>query len=148
MTQIKENDLSPDFSAKDEQGNIVNLKDFKGKKNVILYFYPKDDTPGCTIEACNFRDDFSQYQSRNTQVLGISFDDEKSHQAFKSKFQLPFPLIIDSDKKIARSYGVEGDQYPNRDTIVIDKNGKIKKIYRKVDPKKHSAELLALLKEE
>lgn len=147
MNSIHEGDFSPEFTAKDEQGNTVSLKDFKGKKNVILYFYPKDDTPGCTIEACNFRDDYSEYQNSETQILGVSFDDENSHQAFKSKFKLPFPLLIDAERKIAQSYGVGGEQYPSRDTILIDKEGKIKKVFRKVDPKQHSVELLRLLKE-
>ncbi|MFO1518706.1 MAG: peroxiredoxin [bacterium] len=142
---ILEGALAPDFSAKDDQGRTVNLKDFRGKQNVILYFYPKDDTPGCTIEACNFRDDITKFQSKDTQILGVSFDDAQSHQAFKEKFHLPFPLLVDTDKKIAKLFGVQGDQYAARDTIVIDKKGKIKKIIRKVDPKSHSGELLNLL---
>ena len=147
MTSLKEGALAPDFSTQDDQGNTVSLSDFKGKKNVILYFYPKDDTPGCTIEACNFRDSYSNYQNQETQILGVSFDDEKSHQSFRKKFNLPFPLLIDSKKKIARAYGVGGLLYADRDTILIDKEGKIKKIFRKVDSKKHSVELLNLLGE-
>ena len=147
MSPIEEGQIAPEFSVKDDQGNTVNLKDFRGKKNVVLYFYPKDDTPGCTIEACNFRDDFHKYQDKDTQILGVSFDDAGSHQAFKTKFSLPFPLLVDQDRKIAQSYEVQGDKYPNRDTIVIDKEGKIKKIIRKVDPKGHSGELLNILGE-
>ncbi len=147
MPPIQEGQMAPDFSARDDQGNTINLKDFRGKKNVVLYFYPKDDTPGCTIEACNFRDDFSKYQDKETVVLGVSFDDAESHKAFKNKFQLPFPLLVDSDRKIAQAYGVEGDKYPNRDTIVIDKEGKVKKVFRKVDPKPHSGELLNIIGE-
>lgn len=143
---IQEGDFAPEFSAQDEQGNTLRLRDFKGKKNVVLYFYPKDDTPGCTVEACNFRDDYAQYQNRDTQIFGVSFDDAQSHQSFKQKFSLPFPLLIDADKKIAQSYGVAGEQYANRDTVVIDKEGKIKKIFRKVSPKTHSAEVLEALK--
>jgi len=142
---LQEGQAAPDFTAKDDQGNTVNLKDFRGKKNVVLYFYPKDDTPGCTIEACNFRDDISKFQSQDTQILGVSFDDAASHQAFKTKFHLPFPLLVDTDKKIASLFEVQGDQYAARDTIVIDKEGKVKKIFRKVDPKGHSGELLNLL---
>jgi len=142
---LQEGQPAPNFSAQDDQGKSVNLKDFRGKKNVILYFYPKDDTPGCTIEACNFRDDISKFQSKDTQILGVSFDNASSHQAFKSKFHLPFPLLVDTDKKIAKLFEVQGDQYAARDTIVIDKEGKIKKILRKVDPKVHSGELLNIL---
>jgi len=145
MSSLQEGQNAPDFNAKDDQGNTVRLQDFKGKKNVVLYFYPKDDTPGCTIEACNFRDGYTQYQSKDTQILGVSFDDAESHQAFKEKFHLPFPLLVDSDKKIAQAYGVEGEKYPNRDTIVIDKDSKILKIFRKVDPKPHSGEILNVL---
>ncbi len=142
---LTEGNLAPLFEAKDELGNTVSLLNFKGKKNVILYFYPKDDTPGCTIEACNFRDSLNQFQTADTQILGVSFDDAQSHQAFKEKFHLNFPLLIDSNKKIATAYEVAGDQYAARDTIVIDKESKIKKILRKVDPKTHSAELLKIL---
>ncbi len=142
---IQEGKPAPEFTAQDDQGNTVRLQDYRGKKNVILYFYPKDDTPGCTIEACNFRDDLSKFQSSQTQILGVSFDDASSHRTFKEKFHLPFPLLVDTDKKIAKLFEVQGDQYAARDTIVIDKEGKIKKIFRKVDPKAHSGELLNLL---
>ncbi|HEX5033044.1 MAG TPA: peroxiredoxin [bacterium] len=147
MSSLQEGQPAPEFTAKDDQGNTVRLNDFKGKKNVVLYFYPKDDTPGCTIEACNFRDDYSKFQTKDTQILGVSYDDEASHQAFKKKFQLPFPLLVDADHKIAQAYGVQGDKYANRDTILIDKNGKLKKILRKVDPASHSGEILNLLGE-
>ncbi|MCE9625156.1 MAG: peroxiredoxin [Deltaproteobacteria bacterium] len=147
MSSLQEGQNAPDFTAKDDQGNTVRLQDFKGKKNVVLYFYPKDDTPGCTIEACNFRDGYAQYQSKDTQILGVSFDDAGSHQAFKEKFHLPFPLLVDSDKKIAQAYEVDGEKYPNRDTIIIDKDSKILKIFRKVDPKAHSGEILNVLGE-
>ena len=147
MSSLQEGQPAPEFTAKDDQGNTVRLADFKGKKNVVLYFYPKDDTPGCTIEACNFRDDYSKFQTKDTQILGVSYDDEASHQAFKKKFQLPFPLLVDADHQIAQAYGVQGDKYANRDTIVIDKNGKLKKVLRKVDPASHSGEILNILGE-
>lgn len=147
MSSLQEGQAAPEFSAKDDQGNTVSLADFKGKKNVVLYFYPKDDTPGCTIEACNFRDDYSKFQTKDTQILGVSYDDEGSHQAFKKKFSLPFPLLVDADHKIAEAFGVQGDKYANRDTIVIDKNGNLKKVLRKVDPASHSSEILNLLAE-
>jgi len=147
MSSLQEGQAAPDFSAKDDQGNQVRLQDFKGKKNVVLYFYPKDDTPGCTIEACNFRDAYAQFQTQDTQILGVSFDDAASHQAFKQKFHLSFPLLVDSDRKIAQAYGVQGDKYPSRVTILIGKDGKILKIFRKVDPAGHSGEILKLLGE-
>ena len=147
MSSLQEGQTAPDFTVQDDQGKTVSLKDFQGKKNVVLYFYPKDDTPGCTIEACNFRDAYAQFQTKDTQILGVSFDDQASHQAFKQKFHLNFPLLIDSNRKIAQAFGVQGDKYPNRDTIVIDKNLKILKIYRKVDPASHSGEILNLLGE-
>jgi peroxiredoxin Q/BCP len=139
--------MAPEISAQDDQGRTVNLKDFRGKKNVVLYFYPKDDTPGCTVEACNFRDDYSKYQDKDTQILGVSYDEAPSHQAFKKKFNLPFPLLIDSDRKIAQAFGVQGDKYANRDTIVIDKEGYVKRILRKVDPGGHSGEVLNIIGE-
>jgi peroxiredoxin Q/BCP len=145
MANLQEGQMAPDFTAQDEQGNTISLKDFRGKKNVILYFYPMDDTPGCTVEACNFRDDFPKYEGKETVIFGVSYDNADSHQAFKKKFALPFPLLVDTDKKIAQLFGVVGDKYANRDTLVIDKEGKIKKIFRKVDPKVHSGELLNLL---
>jgi peroxiredoxin Q/BCP len=145
MANLQEGKPAPDFTAHDEKGNTVRLKDFKGKKNVVLYFYPKDDTPGCTVEACNFRDSFSQFQDKQTQILGVSFDDAESHQNFKSKFHLPFPLLVDEGKKIAHAYGVQGDKVPQRDTIVIDKEGLVKKIIRKVSPGGHDKELLDII---
>jgi len=150
MSDLQEGQAAPNFQAKDESGNNIQLSDFKGKKNVILYFYPKDDTPGCTIEACNFRDNLNQFQTADTQILGVSYDDAASHRAFKEKFHLNFPLLVDSDKKIAEAYGVQamqmnGQEYAARDTIVIGKDGKVKKVLRKVDPKSHAAELLGIL---
>jgi len=145
MSEVAEGKLAPEFSAQDEQGNTIKLSDFKGKKQVVLYFYPKDDTPGCTIEACNFRDSYAQYQSADTQILGVSFDDASSHQAFKDKFQLPFPLLIDADKKIAQAFGVKGEKYPNRDTILIDKEGIILRIFRDVNPAPHVQEILKVI---
>ncbi len=147
MSSIVEGKPAPDFTAQDETGKTVKLSDFKGKKNVVLYFYPKDDTPGCTIEACNFRDSWAQYQKADTQVLGVSFDDAKSHQVFKEKFNLPFPLLVDSDMSLAKAYGVKGDKYPNRDTIVIDKSGLVSRIIRDVSPGGHDREILEILAE-
>lgn len=146
-TPITEGHPAPHFTAQDEAGNTISLNDFKGKKNVVLYFYPKDDTPGCTIEACNFRDSYTQFQNADTQILGVSFDDEASHQAFKKKFELPFPLLLDQDRAIAQAYGVKGEKFPNRDTIVIDKEGLISRILRDVNPAVHSQEIFKMVGE-
>ncbi|HEX5034928.1 MAG TPA: peroxiredoxin [bacterium] len=131
--ELKVGDPAPDFKTVDDQGKAVSLRDFRGKA-VVLYFYPKDDTPGCTLEAQSFRDHYSEFQSLDTVVLGISGDSQKSHHAFKEKHQLPFPLLVDEDHKIAKSYGVAIRLFPSRDVIMIDSQGKIMKILRSVDP--------------
>jgi thioredoxin-dependent peroxiredoxin len=146
---LKEGDKAPDFSSKDQNGNPVKLSDFKGKK-VVLYFYPKDDTPGCTKEACSFRDADEVYRNKGIKVLGVSTDDEKSHQKFISKFQLPFDLLADTDKSIVESYGVWGEKSmygkkymgTNRKTFLIDENGKIAKVFDKVNVEEHADEVL------
>lgn len=150
--QLKVGQKAPDFTLKDTDGNTVRLSDFKGKK-VILYFYPKDNTPGCTIEACNFRDDFSKYKSLGIEVLGISPDDEKSHKKFVTKYNLPFTLLCDRDAKVSKKYGVYrqksflGKKFMgiNRTTFLIDEHGKILKMFDKVKVKIHSKEILALM---
>src|SRR3954470_21034732 len=109
MTTLKEGDKAPDFAAKDQNGKTVSLADFKGK-TVILYFYPKDDTPGCTAEACDFRDNYQSLLSKGFEVIGVSTDGEKSHKKFETKYQLPFPLIADEDKQIVEAYGVWGEK--------------------------------------
>ena len=130
---LKVGDTAPDFSTVNEQGKPVALKDFRGK-TVVLYFYPKDDTPGCTAEAQSFRDHYSEFQTLGTVVLGVSFDSQESHEKFQEKHDLPFPLLVDSDKKIARAYGVKGTLFADRDVVVIDPKGKVVKILRSVDP--------------
>ncbi len=145
---LKEGDKAPDFSSKDQNGNTVSLSDFKGKR-LALYFYPKDDTPGCTKEACSFRDADEVYRSKGITVLGVSTDSEKAHQKFISKYQLPFDLLADVDKKIVEDYGVWGEKsmygkkYMGtfRKTFLID-DGKIVKIFEKVDVSKHADEVL------
>lgn len=147
---LKEGDKAPDFNAKDQDGNDVKLADLKGQR-VVLYFYPKDDTPGCTKEACSFRDADDVYKSKNIRVLGVSTDNEKSHQKFISKFQLPFDLLADTDKQIVEAYGVWGEKsmygrkYMGtfRKTFLIDGDGKIVKIFEKVDVSAHADEVLA-----
>lgn len=147
---LKEGDKAPDFNAKDQDGNDVKLADLKGQR-VVLYFYPKDDTPGCTKEACSFRDADDIYKSKGIRVLGVSTDNEKSHQKFISKFQLPFDLLADTDKQIVEAYGVWGEKsmygrkYMGtfRKTFLIDGDGKIVKIFDKVDVSAHADEVLA-----
>lgn len=140
---------APAFTAKDQDGNNISLQDFKGKK-VILYFYPKDNTPGCTAESCNLRDNYDQLQKSGYVVLGVSTDSEKSHQKFINKYDLPFPLIADTDHKVVEAYGVWkekqmfGKKYMGivRTTFVIDEEGKIEEVISKVDTKNHTAQIL------
>jgi peroxiredoxin Q/BCP len=143
-------DIAPDFSVADTSGNIVMLSSLKGKR-VVLYFYPRDNTPGCTKEACGFRDNYAQFQAKNTLIFGVSTDDAKSHQKFTEKFDLPFPLLCDVDAQVAtayESYGKKqmmGKEYMGifRNTFVIDPEGKIEKIYLAVKAELHPAEVLA-----
>jgi peroxiredoxin Q/BCP len=152
MTELKEGDKAPAFTAKDQDGNTVSLSDYKGK-NVILYFYPQDDTPTCTKEACNYRDNYQSLLSKGFAVIGVSFDTEKSHKKFINKYDLPFPLIADTDKKIIEDYGVWGEKttfgrtYMGtfRTTFVIDKKGIISHVIRKVESGKASQQVLDLL---
>lgn len=133
---------APDFQTKDTHGNQVQLSDYAGK-TVILYFYPKDDTPGCTKEACSFRDSYADYQGKDIVVLGVSTDDEASHQQFTSKFNLPFPLLADVDGSITKAYDVDGGGYAKRVTYVIDGNGVITKVYDSVKTDTHATDILA-----
>ena len=150
---VEEGKKAPEFAAMDDEGNKVKLKDFRGK-NVILYFYPKDNTSGCTKEACDFRDNYKQFQKAGAVILGVSPDSEKSHKKFKEKFDLPFPLIVDEAKEIANLYGVwkeksmYGRKYMGieRTTFVIDEDGKVKKIFPKVKVTDHAQAVLEALK--
>jgi thioredoxin-dependent peroxiredoxin len=152
MTTLAEGEKAPDFTTKDQNGNKVSLKDFRGKK-VVLYFYPEDDTPTCTIEACNLRDNYLELQKAGLIVLGVSPNDEKSHKKFEEKYALPFTLLEDPDKKIVDKYGVWGEKnlygrkYMGlfRTTFLIDETGKIIKIFRKPKSKIHSEEILKAL---
>jgi peroxiredoxin Q/BCP len=142
MTTLQPGDIAPSFSALDQYGNPVSLDTLKGKK-VILYFYPKDDTPGCTAEACNLRDNYTDLMQKGYAVIGISADHQKSHLKFTEKFQLPFPLIPDVNKEIIRAYGVWGPKQfmgkkfdgIHRITFVIDEDGRIEKVFTKVETK-------------
>ena len=153
MNELSEGQKAPDFRANDQNGKSVSLSDLAGK-NIILYFYPKDDTPGCTAEACSFRDNYESLLAAGFEVLGVSTDDEKSHLKFIGKHNLPFSLIADTEKKIVETYGVwveknmYGKKYMGvaRKTFVIDKNGLILKIIEKVDTKNSSAQVLEALK--
>ena len=144
-------DLAPEFTLPDAQGNSVSLSDFRGQP-LVLYFYPRDNTPGCTKEACGFRDLYAEYRSQNIGVLGVSTDDAKSHTKFTTKHQLPFPLLSDEGGKVASLYGSYGlKKFMGREfmgvyrhTFVIDADGKIMTIYRKVKPADHPAEVLKL----
>ena len=143
-------DLAPDFSLPDTTGNIVSLADLKGKR-VILYFYPRDNTPGCIKEACSFRDAYAEFQDKNIVVLGINTDDAKAHEKFATKHNLPFPLLIDADGAVGTaydSYGLKkfmGKEFMGvmRNTFVIAPDGTIEKIYKKVKPEGHAATILA-----
>ena len=148
----KEGNKAPDFSAKDQNGKTVKLASLKGKKNVVLYFYPKDMTPGCTTEACDFRDHHKKF--KNTVVLGVSIDSPERHQKFIDKYNLPFTLIADTNQKVVNKYGVwkEKSLYGKkfmgivRSTFIIDKSGVIRKIFPKVKVKGHVEEILNEIK--
>ena len=152
MAELAVGDKAPQFKSKDQHGNEVKLSDFKGKK-VILYFYPKDNTPGCTTEACNFRDNYQSLVKDGIEVIGVSIDSEQSHQKFISKFDLPFTLLSDEDKKIVEAYGVwveknmYGKKYMGtaRTTFIIDEKGTIQHIIKKVDNKNASQQIRDLL---
>jgi peroxiredoxin Q/BCP len=152
MTTLKAGDKAPDFTANDQNGRTISLGDFSGK-TVILYFYPKDDTPGCTAEACDFRDNYQSLVGKGFEVIGVSTDDEKSHKKFETKYNLPFPLIADSDQTIVNAYGVwaeknmYGKKYMGtvRTTFIIDGDGLIKEVITKVDTKAASQQVLDLL---
>ena len=145
----KEGTTAPAFKTTDQNGESVSLKDLRGQK-VVLYFYPKDDTPGCTKEACSFRDAYSKFKKQKITVLGVSPDKETAHKKFETKYQLPFTLLADTDHSIAEAYGVWGEKKfmgrtymgVHRTTFLIDEKGKIKKIFEKVKPEDHASEVL------
>ncbi|MEO1670067.1 MAG: peroxiredoxin [Cyanobacteria bacterium J06631_2] len=132
---------APSFSTVDDEGNSVSLADFKGK-TVVLYFYPKDDTPGCTKQAQSFRDSFAEYQDKEMVVLGVSQDDQASHKQFKEKYGLPFQLLVDSDGAITQAYDVDGGGYAKRVTYIIDGEGKIAQVDSNVKTSTHAADVL------
>ena len=147
---LKEGDAAPEFTARDAGGGEVSLKDLRGRR-VVLYFYPKDDTPGCTKQACSLRDGYAEFERQNIKVLGVSLDDERSHQKFAAKYELPFTLLADTDHAVADAYGVYGEKQfmgkkymgLSRKTFLIDEEGRIKKVFDKVNVDEHAGEVLA-----
>jgi peroxiredoxin Q/BCP len=152
MSHLQAGDLAPAIRAKDENGEWITLEELRGKK-VVLYFYPKDDTPGCTAEACDLRDNYAKFLDQGFEVIGVSADSEKSHTRFKNKYKLPFRLISDTDKKVLEDYGAWGEKkmygksYMGiiRKTFIINEEGYIEKIIEKVKTKEHSKQIFAEL---
>lgn len=142
---VKIGDHAPDFRLMDEREKIRTLSEFHGQK-VVLYFYPKDDTPGCTAEACSFRDAYSKLEDAGIAILGVSYDSPESHQKFKEKYELPFPLLSDKKKEVAKTYGASGGLFgvlgAKRYTYLIDEEGTIVHIFQKIDVKRHAEEVL------
>jgi peroxiredoxin Q/BCP len=149
MKQIKPGDKAPDFKASDEQGNTISLSDYKGKK-LVLFFYPKASTPGCTAEACNLSDNYERFQKQGYDILGVSADSQKRQANFKNKYNFPYPLLADEDKSVIEAYGVwgpkkfMGKEYDgiHRTTFVIDENGMIEDVITKVKTKEHTDQIL------
>ena len=149
MTTLQAGDQAPQFTGKDQNGNTLSLEDFAGKK-LIVFFYPKDNTPGCTAEACNLRDNYKDLQSRGFELLGVSADSEKKHQNFIEKYDLPFPLLADTEKEVINAFGVWGPKKfmgkefdgIHRTTFIIDENGKIAHVFKKVKTKAHTEQIL------
>jgi len=146
--EIAEGMKAPAFEARDHHGALIRLADLQGKSMVVLYFYPKDDTPGCTAEACSLRDGFAAIQAAGAVILGVSADTTQSHKAFAEKFHLPFSILADPDKRIIEAYGVKMPLIgiAKRTTVLIDRQGVIRKIIRDVRTKDHDQQVLALLK--
>ena len=145
ITEVSAGGTAPDFALVDQYGKTIKLSDYRGKW-VVLYFYPKDDTPGCTKEACHFRDDVFRIRKLNAEILGISVDNQESHASFAGKYGLPFPLLADGDGQVAKNYNALWPLGPiklaRRQSFIIDTDGKIAKIYRDVDPDRHSNEVI------
>ena len=150
MTTLEAGDKAPDFSVADQDGNTIKLSDFKGKK-LVLFFYPKASTPGCTAEACNLRDNWERFQEKGYAILGVSADTQKRQSNFKTKYEFPFPLLADEDKEVIQAYGVwgpkkfMGKEYDgiHRTTFIIDEDGKIDEVIKKVKTKAHTDQILS-----
>ena len=144
---LQPGDTVPNISLRSTEGRTISLEEFRGKKNVVLYFYPEDDTPGCTKEACGFRDDIQLYRMKDSVILGVSTDSIESHMKFKEKYGLPFTLLSDIDATVSRRFGVydEDAKEARRVTFIIGKDGIIKKVFDKVKAVQHSAEVMSIL---
>jgi peroxiredoxin Q/BCP len=151
---VKEGDAAPEFESRDAEGNTVRLSDLRGRK-VVLYFYPKDDTPGCTKQACSLRDGHAELQKRGIKVIGVSLDDEKSHRKFAEKYSLPFTLLADTDHSVADAFGVYGEKQfagrkymgVSRTTFLIDEQGRVRKVLDKVNVEEHADEVIKAFSE-
>lgn len=149
-----EGKVAPDFTMRDKDGKALKLSELRGKKDVVIYFYPKDFTPGCTTEATEFTRDYEKFKDAGIEIIGISPDDEESHQRFRQKMSIPYPLVADTNNEISRSYGAYGlksfmgKEYMgiNRSTFLADKTGKVVKVFKKVKPAGHSQEVLKTLR--
>jgi thioredoxin-dependent peroxiredoxin len=152
--ELTEGNIAPDFTMKNRDGKTMKLSELRGKKNVVIYFYPKDFTPGCTMEALEFSRDYDKFIEAGIEIVGISPDDEESHRKFREKMAMPYPLVADTENAVSKKYGVYGlkkfmgREYMgvNRSTFLIDKSGKIVKAYRRVKPADHSKEVLQALR--
>jgi peroxiredoxin Q/BCP len=151
---VKEGDAAPLFESRDAEGNAVRLSDLRGQK-VVLYFYPKDDTPGCTKQACSLRDGHAELQKRGIKVIGVSLDDEKSHKKFAEKYSLPFTLLADTDHSVADAFGVYGEKQfagrkymgVSRTTFLIDEEGRVRRVLDKVNVEEHADEVMKAFSE-
>jgi thioredoxin-dependent peroxiredoxin len=149
-SSIKVGDKAPDFTLPTQDGGNISLRDYAGEKTVVLYFYPKDNTPGCTKEACGFRDAYEDFKKAGAEVLGVSSDSEKSHQEFAGEYKLPFKLLADKDGALRKTYGVPSSKgvFPGRVTYVIDKTGVVRLVFNsQLEPGKHVTEALSVIKE-
>jgi thioredoxin-dependent peroxiredoxin len=145
---LKTGDVLPHFTAKDTYGNVFDSNDYVGKQSLVIYFYPKDDTPGCTTQACGFRDHYEEFKEAGAEVIGISSDTVQSHLKFKSKYNLPFILLSDNDKKLRKLFGVPNDLLflPGRETFIVDKDGIIKMIFNSMSASSHISKVLDYFK--
>jgi peroxiredoxin Q/BCP len=154
QAELAEGSVAPDFTMRDKDGKTMNLSELHSKKSVVVYFYPKDFTPGCTMEATEFSRDYKKFRDAGIEIVGISPDSEESHQKFRDKMGMPYPLVADTENEVSKKYGVYGlksfmgREYMgvNRSTFLVDKSGKIVRIYRKVKPAGHSEEVLDALR--
>ncbi|MGI0049533.1 MAG: thioredoxin-dependent thiol peroxidase [Nitrososphaera sp.] len=152
--ELAEGNIAPDFTMMDREGRTIKLSELRGKKSAVVYFYPKDFTPGCTMEATEFSRDYKKFRDAGIEIVGVSPDDEESHKKFRDKMGMPYPLVADTENEVAKKYGVYGlksfmgREYMgvNRSTFLVDKSGKIARIYRKVKPAGHSHEVLDALR--